>query len=89
MTRLRLFTHPICHGCTEAVAVIQQLASEEPSLVVEVVSLATPAGRAAAQEAGVVVVPTVVIDGERIEGVPDLEELRARLRATSRTGGRP
>jgi len=87
MKRVRLFTHPICHGCAEALAVVQQLAAEEPTLAVEVVSLASAAGRRAAQEAGVVVVPTLVIDGERIVGVPTLEELRARIRAAAGTGG--
>ncbi|MCX7623443.1 MAG: thioredoxin family protein [Thermomicrobium sp.] len=89
MTRIRVFTHPICHGCSEALALVQRLASEEPALEIEVVSLASPAGRRTAQEAGVVVVPTLVIDGERIVGVPTLEELRALVRESGRTGGRP
>ncbi len=87
MTRIRLFTHLICSGCAEALALVQRLAAEEPEIQVEVINLASAAGRAAAQEAGVVVVPTLLIDGERLTGVPTLEELRARVQHATRTGG--
>jgi protein-disulfide isomerase len=33
------------------------------------------------------VVPTLLIDGERLTGVPTLEELRARVQHATRTGG--
>lgn len=88
MIRLRLFTHPICHGCTEALAVAQRLAGENPEVVeLEVISLATPRGRALAQEAGVVIVPTLEIDGERLGGVPSLDELRQRIQRLTAQGG--
>ncbi len=87
MTRLRLFTHPICHGCAEALALVQRLTQEEPEVEVEVISLATPHGRALAQAAGVVVVPTIDANGERFVGVPNWEELRALVQRASRVGG--
>ncbi|GBD18127.1 hypothetical protein HRbin27_00619 [bacterium HR27] len=87
MTRIRLFTHPICQGCTEALALVEQLARSEPALEVEVISLATPRGRTMAQEAGVVVVPTLVVDGERFVGVPSWEELCTLVQRASRSGG--
>lgn len=87
MTRLRLFTHPICHGCVEALALVERLIQEKPEMEVEVVSLATPQGRALAQEAGVVIVPTIVVNGERFVGVPSWEELRALVQRASRIGG--
>jgi protein-disulfide isomerase len=74
--RIVLFTHPICSGCREALAAAEQLRAERPGEVeLDVVSLASARGRERAREAGVVVVPTVVVGGARLVGAPTVEEL--------------
>lgn len=71
---------PLCSGCREALTAAKQLCGERPGEVeLDVVSLASARGRKRAGEAGVVVVPTVVVDGARRVGAPTVEELWLRI----------
>jgi predicted thioredoxin/glutaredoxin len=63
MTRVEIFTHPVCIGCREALLTLGEL---EAAGRIELVrwSLAIGSGRARAAEAGVTSVPTVIVAGE-------------------------
>lgn len=79
MRRIEVFTHPICSGCREALVA---LGAFEAAGGVELVrwSLAIPAGRARAAEAGVTSVPTVVVDGGEPRELATRDALEALLR---------
>lgn len=85
MTRIEIFTHPVCIGCREALLALGEL---EAAGRIQLVcwSLAIGSGRARAAEAGVTSVPTVIVAGEtRVLDTRDaLERLLVALDAMSR-----
>lgn len=86
-SQVELFTHPVCSGCREASTALLQLAADG---TIELVmrSLAVPAGRARALEAGVSMVPTAVVGSTRrsLDSREALEALLNDLRTCSNEG---
>jgi thioredoxin-like negative regulator of GroEL len=78
---LRVFTHPACAGCGQAVAVAWKLAdSYRGHVTLRTVSLEQEAGLKEAFASGVRTIPTIVIavDGQersRLVGAPESQEL--------------
>ncbi|MDH4121577.1 MAG: hypothetical protein OEV94_07725 [Deltaproteobacteria bacterium] len=73
-----LFTHPMCVGCGEAIALLTRLGQQNPRVQVRFLSLAGKEGKAAGERLGVHAVPTVVFQDNpalRMEGVPEWEAL--------------
>ena len=58
-TNVRLFTHPICNGCQEALGALSKL-EREGVITLTVCSLSTANGRLRADELGVTTVPTAL-----------------------------
>lgn len=81
MIEVRVFTHPTCTTCPNAIQMVQRLAEQDPQVQMRLVSLATPKGREIAKAAHVLSVPTVFVHETRFVGVPrwnDLVEAVAR-----------
>jgi glutaredoxin len=81
MIEVRVFTHPTCTTCPNAIQMIQRLTEQDPEVQMRLVSLATANGREIAKAAQVLAVPTVFVNETRFVGVPlwsDLLEAVAR-----------
>jgi len=79
-----LFTHPICIGCQEAHARLEQFAAEHPEVQFEVRSLAGRSGKELAKQWRGNAVPTLIVGNDpdaRVTGVPSRETLDELLRA--------
>jgi glutaredoxin len=61
-TRVTLLTQADCAFCEQAKEILARLERDHP-LAVEEIDLATPAGRALAQRAGVLFAPGLLLDG--------------------------
>ncbi len=87
MVEIRVFTHPTCATCPNAIQMVQRLSAQDPQVQLRLISLATPNGREIARAANVLSVPTVVVEQTRFVGVPrweDLLEAVAREKQTAR-----
>lgn len=77
--RITLLTQPDCAFCDHAKQLLRRLAREYP-LAVEEIDLATPAGRALAERAGVLFAPGLLMDGQPVSyGRPSERRLRRAL----------
>lgn len=84
MVVVRVFTHPACISCSDALEVARDVAEERDDVEVSLTSLASERGRERAQAAGVLVVPAVEVGEEVLEGVPEPAELEGMI---ARAGG--
>ena len=75
MIEVRLFTHPTCATCPNAIRMVQRLAEQDPQVEMRFVSLATAGGREQARAANVLSVPTILVRETRFVGVPRWEDL--------------
>ena len=75
MIEIRVFTHPTCATCPNAIQMVQRLEAQDSSVQMRLVSLATANGREIAQSANVMSVPTVFVNETRFVGVPKWDEL--------------
>ena len=76
---IRVFTHPVCTGCSTAIRMAQKLSDQRDDVGMQVISLASARGREAARAEGVLSVPTVFIGSTRFVGVPRWDELLAAV----------
>jgi thioredoxin-like negative regulator of GroEL len=87
-TLLRIFTHPACTGCTEAVQLAWSLQESLPGrFALRTVNLEHKDGLAEAHREHITTIPTLIVsvDGderERIVGVPDPARLKAAVETT-------
>jgi len=82
---LRVFTHPACSGCPEAVREAWRFTEDRPGIELRTVTLAEKEGLAEARRARVTIIPALILergDDElaRWEGMPSLAELEASVR---------
>jgi len=75
MIEVRVFTHPTCATCPNAIRMVQRLVEQDPGVQMRLLSLATATGREAAKAANVLSVPTVFVAETRFTGSPDWEKL--------------
>ncbi len=75
MIRLRVFTHPTCATCPQAIRLASEIAEGQPDIDFRVISLGSAKGRAIAREHQVLSVPTLFVDDIRFVGVPSREAL--------------
>jgi len=79
MVEIRVFTHPTCTTCPNAIQMVQRLAEQDPQAQMRLVSLATASGREIAKASGVLSVPTVFVNETRFVGVPRWDDLVAAV----------
>lgn len=74
---LRVFTHPTCLTCPQAIRLTQDVAAHDPDIEWQLTSLATPAGRQIAAAHEILSVPTILVgaEGLRLVGVPTRDAL--------------
>lgn len=72
---IRVFTHPVCTGCSTAIRMAQKLSDQRDDVELRIVSLASARGREEAKAEGVLSVPTVFVGQKRFVGVPRWDEL--------------
>jgi glutaredoxin len=72
---IRVFTHPVCTGCSTAIRMAQKLSDQRDDVEMQVISLASARGREAARAEGVLSVPTVFVGSTRFVGVPRWDEM--------------
>lgn len=77
MIEVRVFTHPTCATCPNAIQMVQRLAEQESQVQMRLVSLATANGREIAKSLNVMSVPTIFVNETRFVGVPKWDELLA------------
>ena len=82
--QLRVFTHPACSGCGEAVRQAWRVAEERPALALRTVSLELKEGLAEARGERVTTIPTAILtrDGRELRrwvGTPDAGAFAAAL----------
>ena len=77
MIEIRVFTHPTCATCPNAIQMVQRLEAQDSSVQMKLVSLATANGREIAKSANVLSVPTVFVNEIRFVGVPRWDDLLA------------
>lgn len=75
MIEIRVFTHPTCATCPNAIQMVQRLAEQDSQVQMRLVSLATANGRAIAKSLNVMSVPTVFVNETRFVGVPKWDDL--------------
>ncbi len=88
--QLRVFTHPACSGCGEAVRQAWKVAEQSPELALRTVSLEQKEGLAEARGEHVTTIPTAILtrDGRELQrwiGAPEAGAYAAAL-AASREG---
>ncbi len=79
MIPIRVYTHPTCATCPQAIQLAQQTASENPDVELRIISLGSASGREAAKAAQVLSVPTVFVGEHRFTGTPRRDELMAAI----------
>ncbi len=77
MIPVRVFTHPTCATCPNAIRLAQKLAEENPNVELRIVSLGSASGREIAKTEQILSVPTVLVGDTRFVGVPKWDELVA------------
>ena len=80
MIEIRVFTHPTCATCPNAIQMVQRLAEQDSQVQMRLVSLATANGREIAKSANVLSVPTIFVNKTRFVGVPKWDELLEAVR---------
>ncbi len=75
MIEVRVFTHPTCATCPNAIQMVQRLAEQDSQVQMRLVSLATANGREIAKASNVLSVPTVFVNEIRFVGVPRWDDL--------------
>lgn len=75
MIEIRVFTHPTCATCPNAIQMVQRLAEQDTQVQMRLVSLATANGREIAKSLNVMSVPTIFVNETRFVGVPKWDEL--------------
>lgn len=63
---VRVFTHPTCLTCPQAIRLTQEVAAQDPEIEWMHTSLATEAGRKVAAAHQILSVPTILIGAEPI-----------------------
>lgn len=71
MIEVRVFTHPTCATCPNAIQMVQKLTEQDPQVQMRLVSLATANGREIAKSLNVMSVPTIFVNETRFVGVPN------------------
>ncbi|MCP4287903.1 MAG: thioredoxin [Gammaproteobacteria bacterium] len=79
MIPVRVFTHPTCATCPNAIRLAQKLAEENPNVELRIVSLGSASGREIAKTEQILSVPTVLVGDTRFVGVPKWDELVAAV----------
>jgi glutaredoxin len=74
--RLRVFTHPACSGCSQAVRSAWEAAEAHPEVALRTVRLENEEGLAEAQAEGIKTIPTIILgttseEYERWVGTPE------------------
>ena len=82
---LRVFTHPACSGCPEAVREAWAFTEDRPGIELRTVTLAEKEGLAEARRARVTTIPALILergDDElaRWEGMPALSDLETAVK---------
>ncbi len=77
MIEVRVFTHPTCFTCPQAIRLAQRLADENPHVDLQIISLGSARGREIAKSLNVLSVPTLFVGETRFVGVPAWEQLQA------------
>ena len=80
MIEIRVFTHPTCATCPNAIQMVQRLAEQDSQVQMKLVSLATANGREIAKSANVLSVPTIFVNETRFVGVPKWDALLEAVR---------
>ncbi|MBV6391407.1 MAG: hypothetical protein KPEEDBHJ_00615 [Anaerolineales bacterium] len=75
MIEIRVFTHPTCATCPNAIQMVQRLVEQDSQAQMKLVSLATANGREIAKAANVLSVPTIFVNETRFVGVPKWDDL--------------
>lgn len=75
MIEIRVFTHPTCATCPNAIQMVQRLAEQDPQVQMRLISLAAASGREIAKSLNVMSVPTVFVNERRFVGVPKWDDL--------------
>ena len=88
MIEIRVFTHPTCATCPNAIQMVQRLAEQDSSVQMRLVSLATANGREIAKSANVLSVPTVFVNETRFVGVPKWDDLLEAVKREKVLNGR-
>ena len=79
--RVRVFTHPACSGCGQAVEMAWKLSQKYSDLKVETVRLENKEGLEQAHSVGIKTIPTIIYykgdeEKERFIGLPDNKEFK-------------
>ncbi len=82
---MRVFTHPACGGCGNAVRAAWTLSEAHPEIALRTVSLDNAEGLAEAHAAGIRTIPTLILDDGKAEiarwvGAPSGDALEAAVR---------
>ncbi|MEW5938353.1 MAG: thioredoxin family protein [Chloroflexota bacterium] len=75
MIEIRVFTHPTCATCPNAIQMVQRLTEQDSQAQMRLVSLATANGREIAKSMNVLSVPMVFVNETRFVGVPRWDDL--------------
>ena len=83
---LRVFTHPACSGCSQAVEEAWKTSQAHPDIELRTVKLENEAGLAEARKEGIKSIPTIILSSatgeiERWVGAPESIDLEATLRS--------
>ncbi len=79
MIEVRVFTHPTCATCPNAIQMAQRLTEQDSQVQMRLVSLATTNGRVIAKSLNVLSVPTIFVNETRFVGVPRWDDLLAAV----------
>ncbi len=74
MISIRVFTHPTCATCPQAIQLAQETAVSNPDIELRIISLGSASGREKAKAAQVLSVPTVFVGEHRFTGAPKRDE---------------
>ncbi len=77
MISIRVFTHPTCVTCPQAIQLAQETAVDNSDIELRIVSLGSARGREVAKTARVLSVPTIFVGEHRFTGVPKRDEFLA------------
>ena len=79
MIPIKMFTHPVCTGCSTTILLLQEMVDENPDLDLQFFSLASDRGREKAKALQVLSVPTVFIGDTRFVGTPNRNDLEMAI----------
>ena len=87
---LRVFTHPACSGCSQAVKEAWKASRAHPEIELRTVKLENKEGLAEAREVGIKTIPTIILssaagESERWVGTPAAGALAAALEELTAT----